>query len=91
MNDDGARFGRSGSSLSRSEWMKWRTLLSAGRARPGPQRLGDLLGVDDAVALADQVLEDVPGPLLQPLAAQRAPRGCPRACGRTPRSAAAGR
>ena len=35
MNDDGARFGRSGSSLSRSEWMKWRTLFSAVGPEPG--------------------------------------------------------
>src|SRR6185503_3219552 len=42
------------------------------RARSGPQRLGDLLGMNDAIPLADQVLEDVAGPLLEPLAAQRA-------------------
>src|SRR5260370_38430611 len=42
-------------------------LASRGR----PQRLGDLFGLHDPVALTQQVLEDVTGTLLEPVAAQR--------------------
>ncbi len=46
-------------------------VVQRGRPRTRPERLGDLLGVDHAVALADEVLEDVSRPLLEPLAAER--------------------
>src|SRR5207244_3328143 len=40
----------------------------------GPERLGDHVGRHHAVALADQVLEELPRALLEPLAAQRSLR-----------------
>src|ERR1019366_6186312 len=40
-------------------------------ARERPQRLGDLLRLHDAVALAGQVLEDLTGALREPVAADR--------------------
>lgn len=44
------------------------------RLAPGewPQGLGYLFGLHDAVALADEVLENLAGPLLKPVPAQRA-------------------
>ena len=46
-------------------------VVQRGRPRTRPERLCDLLGVDHAVALADEVLEHVSRPLLEPLAAER--------------------
>ena len=70
MNDDGSRLGALGLELVAQAVDEVAHRHQALAAALRPERVRDLLGVHHAVALADEVLEHVPGSLLEPGAAQ---------------------
>ncbi len=75
MKRDAARLTRCGSSRSRSTWTWWRTLFLVNGPACGQSASAISSLVDPAVSLADQVLEQLPGALIEPFAAQVPPPG----------------